>query len=522
MRGALALWLLLCAQGARAGEPDARVAVVIGNNLGDRGDQPLEYAEADAARFHQMLIDAGAVAPQRASLVTGDAAAVRRALAQAQGRLEELRAKSRTALIVYVSAHADEEALHLEGTHLPLSELIAAATAAAADLRVVIVDACRTRAVGRPKGGRPVPEVAVQLATEQAQGLVLISASGEGEPAQEWPYLHGSLFTHHLLAGLRGLADLNQDGRVSLLEAYGYSYSRTALDSASGGHGLQRPSYDFQLSGFGEWGLTWPAQLGAALTLAPGFSGQFFIATDQSELVTAVDHPGGRATRVALRPGRYRVVRQDGRFADVAEVHVPFGGERALAASDFVRVPARRALLRGGEPLVLRPWRLGVAYGLGTASVPGASAEHGPELLLSYAWRTGWVRLRGGLGFNSLRTANARIDSQLFEAGLGIAYVAPVSALLLHAGAEAQYAYVSQRVHRDDAAEVERILGIHEPARAAALWGGGLFVGATLLVDARWSIGLELEGSLRRTPLWDQAVVWTPRAQARLGASFAF
>ena len=59
----------------------------------------------------------------------------------------------------------------------------------------------------------------------------------EGEPAQEWPYLRGSLFTHHLLAALRGLGDVDANGAVTLAEAYTYSYRNTLSQSLLGSAG---------------------------------------------------------------------------------------------------------------------------------------------------------------------------------------------------------------------------------------------------------------------------------------------
>lgn len=55
------------------------------------------------------------------------------------------------------------------------------------------------------------------------EGRVYITSSAAGERAQESDEIQGSVFTHYLLAGLRGAADDSGDRRVSLEEAYRFA-----------------------------------------------------------------------------------------------------------------------------------------------------------------------------------------------------------------------------------------------------------------------------------------------------------
>jgi hypothetical protein len=60
--------LLLCSGAwAAGGAEELRVAVVVGSNTGVSGDAPLEYAESDARRFHQLLLEVGDVLPSTPS-----------------------------------------------------------------------------------------------------------------------------------------------------------------------------------------------------------------------------------------------------------------------------------------------------------------------------------------------------------------------------------------------------------------------------------------------------------------------
>ena len=102
MRRLCALALVLWSCAALAAE--SRIVISIGNDRGDEGETPLDYAESDAARFHEVMLELGGVAPERAYLLTrATAESVRATLNEARGRLKELRAQGPTSVIVYVS-----------------------------------------------------------------------------------------------------------------------------------------------------------------------------------------------------------------------------------------------------------------------------------------------------------------------------------------------------------------------------------------------------------------------------------
>ena len=101
-----------------------RWALAVGENRGLGEDPPLRYAQSDARHVLQVLEEVGDVEPSRALLVAGgDASAVRAALGQLQQRLES-EGQSDDVVVLYISSHADDGALHLDGTQLPLAELM--------------------------------------------------------------------------------------------------------------------------------------------------------------------------------------------------------------------------------------------------------------------------------------------------------------------------------------------------------------------------------------------------------------
>src|SRR5207249_4450049 len=125
--------------------------------------------------------------------------------------------------------HADTEHLHLRGTHLPMDELRRAVADSPAGARVLVLDACRSGALTRVKGGRPAPsfDVRAEAVSGGPQGFVILTSSAAGEASQESDKLGASFFTHYLASALIGASDRNGDGVVTLAEAFSYAADRT-------------------------------------------------------------------------------------------------------------------------------------------------------------------------------------------------------------------------------------------------------------------------------------------------------
>jgi hypothetical protein len=524
MRGwVLAVWLCAGVSSAE-GEDTLRVAVVVGSNIGLREEAALDYAEADARRFHELIRDVGQVAPGHAFLVTqGGAEAVRSALGQARRLLAQARPGGQGVLIFYASAHADAEFLHLEGTKLPLAELLQGVEDIPATLRVVVLDACRTPVGMRTKGGVPrAEEVPVRLEVPaQVEGMVVLRSAGEGEPAQEWSTLRGSLFTHHLLAALRGLADGNGDGAVTLAELYAYAWRHTLASSVQAGAGLQHPSFDIRLKGWGEWVMALPAKLGAQLVLGEDVEGSLWVTDPQQGLVAEVRKARGESLRLAVRPGRYQVVRPEGAFAEAAEVLLGWNAEQVLTRSGFLRVPRPRARLRGGERLVLRPWTLSAGYAVSSGSVRGLGPEHFAEV--GVRRRGAWAVAGGRLGFTRARRGreDLLLDQLGLQAAVSVGFPWTLGPLEMTVGAEGRLTWVSQSFTRVDAEQAGRLFGIQEPRRWGLIPGVGPFASVTYPLAEPLLLGVEGAVGAVRTPRYDGRAEVRPSSQLRVAVSWA-
>src|SRR5690606_35291000 len=96
-----------------------------------------------------------------------------------------------------------------------------------------IVDACRGGGWTGAKGLAATTSFAVpESLLIESEGSVLMASSSGLENANEAQALGGSIFTHHLLAGLRGAGDLDANGEVSASEVFTYARELTVRDSA--------------------------------------------------------------------------------------------------------------------------------------------------------------------------------------------------------------------------------------------------------------------------------------------------
>ena len=242
--------------------PSRRFALVVGTNVGDPEDERLQYAEDDARRMLDTLEDVGGVKPEDAIAIFGvDAKGLQAALDALKARMSREAAAS-DQLVLYVSGHADEGNLHLQGEHFPLHELNEFIRKVPAAVAILIIDSCRSGAATRGKGLRALPGTRVAIEAGSVQGRVVMGSSGADEYSQESDALKGSYFTYHLVQGLRGAADTSHDGAVTLQEAYTYAYEHTVESTFTTQGGVQHPSYHVDIVGQGELVL-WSSTAGA-------------------------------------------------------------------------------------------------------------------------------------------------------------------------------------------------------------------------------------------------------------------
>jgi hypothetical protein len=479
--------------------PARRFALLLGNDRGGADTRPLLYAAEDARRMHALLLRLGGVQPEDATLLLqGSAPQALEALASLEARAARAaREGARTVLLVYYSGHAKDGALRLGDTPLPLAALRERLVRAPADVRIGILDACRSGAVTRTKGVRRAPAFEVDTdAARTARGLVLLTSSAADEDSQEADHLGGSYFTHHLASGLLGDADRSGDGRVSLAEAYAYAYERTVADTADTGAGAQHPTFSFDLAGNGDVLLTEVGGRRDGLALpAAAPAGAYFLVDAQGRVAAEVHKPAGEERRLALPPGRYRVKRRLEDRLRVGEVEVAAGRvtlleERGLRDAPFTDDPVK-GRVRLEEPA--GGWRAGLLL-TGQGFWDARTRETlfprvgllGVELQLRDTPRRGWVTgLEGAMGASE---AVLRLQglpplryrhSQVHLAGSAVAEW-PLGPLVPYAGARLALLVLGRTFAPEHAL----------PHQSLATLSPGVVAGVRLELPAGFSLGL--------------------------------
>ncbi len=422
MRALLVTVLLLCCAQAWAGP---RWAVVVGHNEGQRGEVELRYAETDAAKMEKALVDLGQYENDDVYLLTGVSAAdVRGALDAMLGRSRQQQAES---VMFYFSGHGDGASLHLGESELTMEEVRDFLDEVNAEVKIAIIDACKSGAMVRAKGLTVGPPFAVDAIRDpKVEGSVIITSSTGDEISQESDELFGSFFTHYWVSGLYGAADKNDDGHVTLAEAYQYAHYQTVSRTIESQGGVQHPTFAMDLTGEGSVVLADLGRRTAQIVLrADGAAGDYLILDAERELVLqeAIESHGGEV-RVPLPPGRYRIKKREKERVLTAEIDVGQGDATVLRDKDMKVSSIQGGDAKGGlTPLSLFS-ALTRAVGvedhgpevwLGARSFLVQGLSPGPELTAGYRvrWKYAFVQPRAAVRLATYQAGGAYMQSEL-------------------------------------------------------------------------------------------------------------
>jgi hypothetical protein len=369
VRSAALIAALLAAAPAGAAQ---RFAVIAGNDEGGQGRARLWFAERDADRVAAAVRELGDFSEKNVLVLRGKSAdEVRAAVASFEARILQAKAGGeRTLLFFYYSGHAGASGLELGSSRLRFDELRAMINASGADTKVAVVDACDAGRLTQTKGASFANTVDFALPSEQVEGTAFIASSAAGEAAQESAAIGGSFFTHHFELGLRGAADADGDGQVTLAEAFRYTSVRTTSGTAATEAGPQHPSYDIRMSGRGDVVLADLRRAEATLRLPPDMRATFILRGPQNLLA---EIPGSRDTlALALPAGHYTVERRAPEGYASTELTLARSDVRVLPQLEPTRYerarqkggPAELIAFAGGGLTTLRLSSFGVAPAL--------------------------------------------------------------------------------------------------------------------------------------------------------------
>jgi hypothetical protein len=426
---AAAAALLLVTGAASAARAEIRrIAILVGSNQGDASHAALRFAEQDAQKLSAALGELGGLEPSDLILLRAPRLAeVRGALDSATGRIARWHAGQRgqAILLFYYSGHSDGQVLELGREALPFAELRRRLAASGADVRLVIVDSCRSGALLALKGGTLGQPFDIRLTDDLGStGEAFIASSAAEEAALESAEIGASFFSHHFVSGLRGAADLSGDGLVTLAEAYQYAFARTLRATSDTLIGPQHPAYDYHLAGRGDLVLTELRHPSATLNLPGGFDRLLLVATAGEQVLAEI---GPRsAHRIAVPAGEYQLRAWRGAQTFTARLSVNQGQERRVGIEELLpTVAPRGAVARKGQGEGVAAtlatgadhfaggagataWALSASAGLAT----GASGDLGEvwlgALRLGFERRAGNFQVTGALLLGTGRAASTR------------------------------------------------------------------------------------------------------------------
>jgi hypothetical protein len=337
--------------GAATPMPLRRFALVIGSNNGGTVRERLRYAARDAKNIADVLRQLGGVEQVDLTLLSEPGKdEVDRAFDAVSERVRADRKRGqRVELVVYYSGHADESGILLGGVRYDYGKLRQRIRDVPADVHIAILDSCASGSFTRMKGGSRMPPF-LQDKSNQVSGFAFLSSSSADENAQESDRIGASFFTYFFVAGLRGAADRNHDGKITLTEAYQFAYEQTLGRTQNTAHGPQHPAYDMHLSGTGDVVITDLRSTESSLVLPSALRGRITIVDQSGRVAVELTKEAGDPLSLALPNETYSVHVENTNGEFVATVVLDRGGELAFEENALRRVSPESTTARGSVP----------------------------------------------------------------------------------------------------------------------------------------------------------------------------
>jgi hypothetical protein len=349
--------------------------------------EPLRFADDDAIAFATFASE-GAQQTHLLTVVDGDTqrrlgasippvdpptkAGLLAAVADVRGALEaDARAGIESTVYLYYSGHGTDEvgrvpALALLDTDLTrellYNEVLAALPATYVHL---FVDACHGEGVVRPRDAQAqlvptspsdITESAATSTLARFPSVGAIVGATRGAQTHEWADYSGGVFTHELLSGLRGAADVDGNGRIE------YSEIAAFLSAANGSVADPRarlePVIHAPIANPRAVIVDLRARVSDAVIDGPaGQHGLFSIENERGDQIVDLRAEVGYRTRLVVPSSMTLYIRSD---RGEAAVHPSPGGRVELASLAF---HAARSAERGSLDSALRRGLFATPFG---------------------------------------------------------------------------------------------------------------------------------------------------------------
>jgi len=231
----------------------------------------LKYAAKDARSFYDHLVKNTQIPEENITLLVNQEATLMR-LRSILGTHLKRKAGKEDMVIIYFAGHGatEKDAMSPDGdglekyllpydanpndlyaSALPMSEVSRVFNRIRSERLIFLGDACYSGA----SGGRTISLAGIRSNISDAfldriargKGRVILTASGPNEVSVEDDGLKHGVFTYFLLEGLRGMADMDRDGVITVDEIYGYVSKKVPQATGQEQHPVKKGTVEGQL-----------------------------------------------------------------------------------------------------------------------------------------------------------------------------------------------------------------------------------------------------------------------------------
>ena len=402
-----------------------RYAILAGVNFGGTKRELLKYAHVDAQNMSAVLSEIGGIPDSnQIILLEPNAERFNQAIKDLSNRLNRSKTKNKREVILYFSGHANEKGLFFGNENYDYRILRKDIDSIPSDVKITVLDACASGAITRMKGGYRKQAFLVD-ASNNLSGYAFLTSSTNNEGSQESDLIGGSFFTHFLVSGMRGAADVSQDGIVTLGEAYQFAFNETLNRTQSTSGGTQHPSYDMKLSGSGDIVMSDLRKSNRSIIFGNDIVGRVYIKTGNDQLITEFYKNRGRSIELSLSDDIYHIVIENNEKWKKSSADLRENIRIIVDEKDFKSARIEKTRMRGLKSEKDRP----------TNNYQGDKITLGllyDELMtgyvsLGYEWQKYYIKSYLGWDFKHDNT-----DELSISAGLGLGYMAWLSNHRIH------------------------------------------------------------------------------------------